>query len=95
MRWPRGTGKEVRVSVLGHIQRGGSPTPFDRILAHAVRGGSGGTDCSGRLRKNGLPAQRMHRVVWTSADAVGQLKTVDPQGELVRAARAIGISFGD
>ena len=90
----RGTKKDVRVSVLGHIQRGGSPTPFDRILATRfgvaavdliAEGGFGKMVC---LHKTQIDAVSI-------ADAVGQLKTVNPHGQIVNTARAIGISFGD
>jgi ATP-dependent phosphofructokinase / diphosphate-dependent phosphofructokinase len=90
----RGAKKDVRVSVLGHIQRGGSPTPFDRILATRfgvaaveliAEGGFGKMVC---LHKTQIDAVSI-------ADAIGQLKTVDPHGQIVNTARAIGISFGD
>src|SRR5579863_941758 len=90
----RGTKKDVRVSVLGHIQRGGSPTPFDRILATRfgvaavdliAEGGFGKMVC---LHKTQIEAVDI-------AHAVGQLKTVDPHGQIVNTARSIGISFGD
>ena len=86
--------KEVRVSVLGHIQRGGSPTPFDRILA--TRFGVAAVDliAAGGFGKMVCLQQERIRAV-DIAQAVGRLKTVDPQGEIVRAARAIGICFGD
>ncbi|MBZ5570951.1 MAG: ATP-dependent 6-phosphofructokinase [Acidobacteriia bacterium] len=86
--------REVRVSVLGHIQRGGSPSPFDRILGTRfgvaaveliARGEFGKMVC---LRNAAIGCVRI-------ADAIGRLKTVDPQGEMVRTARAIGICFGD
>jgi phosphofructokinase-like protein len=86
--------KEVRVSVLGHIQRGGSPTPFDRILGTRfgvaaveliARGGFGKMVC---LRRQCIEAVDI-------AQAIGQMKNVDPNGELVSTARAIGICFGD
>jgi phosphofructokinase-like protein len=90
----RAAKKDVRVSVLGHIQRGGSPTPFDRILATRfgvaavdliAGGGFGKMVC---LQKTQIEAVSI-------ADAIGQLKTVDPHGQIVNTARAIGISFGD
>ena len=86
--------KEVRVSVLGHIQRGGSPSPYDRILSTRfgvaavdliAAGGFGKMVC---LQQNSIQAV-------TIADAVGRMKTVEPDSELVQAARAIGIRFGD
>jgi ATP-dependent phosphofructokinase / diphosphate-dependent phosphofructokinase len=86
--------KEVRVSVLGHIQRGGSPSPYDRILA--TRFGVAAVDliASGGFGKMVCLQQECIRAV-SIEDAVGKLKTVDPHGEMVSAARAIGISFGD
>jgi phosphofructokinase-like protein len=86
--------KEVRVSVLGHIQRGGSPSPYDRVLGtrFGVRavdliaeGGFGKMVC---LRGEHVLAVDIVR-------AIGQYKRVDPAGELVCAARAVGICFGD
>ena len=86
--------KEVRVSVLGHIQRGGSPSPYDRILA--TRFGVAAVDliASGGFGKMVGLQQECIRAV-SIKDAVGKMKTVDPRGEMVSAARAIGISFGD
>jgi len=86
--------KEVRVSVLGHIQRGGSPTPFDRVLA--TRFGVAAVDliaAGGFGRMVCLKGDRIQSV--PIAEAVGKMKGVDPAGELVNTARAIGISFGD
>jgi 6-phosphofructokinase 1 len=89
-----GTGKEVRVSVLGHIQRGGSPTPFDRILA--TRFGVAAVNLIAKGGFGQMVCLRNERIGSVDiGDAVGQLKSVDPQGELVSAARAIGICFGD
>jgi len=86
--------KEVRVSVLGHIQRGGSPSPYDRILATRFGVGAVELIAAGGFGKMVCLQQECIRAV-TIADAVGKLKTVDPEGEIVRAARAIGISFVD
>jgi 6-phosphofructokinase 1 len=86
------TGKEARCVVLGHLQRGGSPNAFDRMLgtnfgACAVRalaeGGSGE-----------MVALQAGRVVSVPlAEAIANIKTVSPSGQLVRSARDIGISF--
>jgi 6-phosphofructokinase 1 len=86
--------RDVRVSVLGHIQRGGSPTPYDRILA--TRFGAAAVDliAQGAFGK----MVRLQNGCITAADiseAIGRMKAVDPNGELVRTARAIGISFAD
>ena len=89
-----GANKEVRVSVLGHIQRGGSPSPFDRILA--TRFGVAAVDLIADGDFGMMVALRGESIVSVDvAHAIGHLKSVDPQGEMVRTARAIGIGFGD
>lgn len=86
--------REVRVSVLGHIQRGGSPSPFDRILA--TRFGVAAVDLIARGEFGKMVCLQNAQIQSVKiADAIHKLKTVDPQGELVQSARAIGISFGD
>ncbi len=86
--------KEVRVSVLGHIQRGGSPSPFDRVLA--TRFGVAAVDLVAEGKFGKMVALRADSIIAVDiANAIGQLKTVHPDGELVRTARAIGIGFGD
>jgi phosphofructokinase-like protein len=87
-------GYEVRATVLGHIQRGGTPVPVDRILATRF-----GVEAV-RLAVNGefgrMVALRGDEIVSVPlADAIGHLKRVEPAGQLVRAARAIGVVFGD
>jgi phosphofructokinase-like protein len=86
--------KEVRVSVLGHIQRGGSPTAFDRILA--TRFGVAAVDLIAQGKFGKMVCLRGERVEAVEiAEAVGRTKLVDPNGELVNTARAVGICFGD
>jgi phosphofructokinase-like protein len=86
--------REVRVTVLGHIQRGGSPSPFDRILS--TRFGVAATDLIARGEFGRMVCLKGAHVLSVDiAEAVGVLKSVDPKGELVETARAIGISFGD
>ena len=86
--------KEVRVSVLGHIQRGGTPTPFDRILA--TRFGVAAVDLIAQGGFGKMVCLRSERIEAVDiAEAIGKLKTVDPNGQLVQTAKAIGISFGD
>ena len=88
------TGIETRVTVLGHLQRGGTPTAQDRWLAtrfgakavELVAGGRFGRMVSLRGRTvDSVPLE----------DAVRRLRLVDPEGEEVRTARATGVSFGD
>jgi 6-phosphofructokinase 1 len=86
--------KEVRVTVLGHVQRGGSPSPFDRILA--TRFGVCAVDLVARGEFGRMVCLRAGKIESVSLEeAVGVRKTVDPNGDHVRAARAVGITFGD
>jgi phosphofructokinase-like protein len=86
--------KEVRVSVLGHIQRGGSPSPYDRVLG--TRFGAKATEmiAHGEFGKMVCLRGESVRTVDIS-EAIGRLKRVDPNGELVSTARAMGICFGN
>src|SRR5579862_3433436 len=88
------TGKEVRVTVLGHVQRGGSPSPFDRILA--TRFGVNAVDLIARKEYGRMVCLRGGKIESvTLQEAVGATKNVDPSNDYVRAARAVGITFGD
>jgi phosphofructokinase-like protein len=88
------TGKESRVCVLGHLQRGGSPTTFDRALCSMFGATAVELVAAGDFGK---------MVAFTGAqigaikisDAIGKLKTARPDGNLVRTARALGICLGD
>jgi ATP-dependent phosphofructokinase / diphosphate-dependent phosphofructokinase len=87
------TGKETRCVVLGHLQRGGSPNAFDRLLATNFGSAAVRALASGERGKMlGLECSRIITV--PLADAVRNIKTVPPDGQLVRTARDIGISFG-
>ena len=83
----------VRATVLGHVQRGGTPSPRDRLLAtgfgvHAVRALAEGA--LGRM----VALRGTEITTVPIDDAVAVLKTIDPSGDLVRSAREMGISFG-
>lgn len=87
------TGKETRYVVLGHLQRGGMPTPVDRQLCTRFGVGAVGLIELGKFGQMvALQAQRI--VAVPIIDAIGRLKTVPPDGEMVRTASALGISFG-
>lgn len=87
------TGLETRVTVLGHLLRGGTPSSFDRLLA--TRYGSAAIELAARDRWGRMVALHGTRISDVPIeDAIGQLKRVDPQGEILRAARAMGIEFG-
>jgi 6-phosphofructokinase 1 len=87
------TGVETRVTVLGHLQRGGTPSPFDRILS--TRFGVEAVELVRQERFGRMVCYRDYRVDSVKIeDAVGAFKLVDPDGQMVRAAEAIGIGFG-
>lgn len=84
---------ETRVTVLGHLQRGGSPTPADRLLA--TRYGVAAVELAARGEFGRMVALQGTRIVSVPLESgVAVRKLVDPAGALVRAARAVGISFG-
>ena len=88
------TGKDARYVVLGHLQRGGAPTAFDRTLA--TRFGGKAVELVkqgvfGRMVANNPP----DIVPIPLADVVGRTKTVPLDYDLIATARAIGVSFGD
>jgi 6-phosphofructokinase 1 len=86
--------QDVRVTVLGHIQRGGSPSPYDRVLA--TRFGVEAVELIARGEFDRMVCLRAGEIESVSLDdAVGEVRLVDPEGSMVRAARAIGIIFGD
>jgi 6-phosphofructokinase 1 len=85
---------EIRVTVLGHVQRGGSPIAFDRILAS--RFGAAAADLVAQGKFGRMVAVRADEIISVPiADAVSRPKYVDPNGQLVGTARSLGISFGD
>jgi len=80
--------------VLGHLQRGGVPSSFDRILAS--RFGRAAAELCAQGGWGRMVALRDGAIVSIPiADAVARPRRVDPQGELVEAARALGTVFGD
>jgi 6-phosphofructokinase 1 len=87
------TGVETRVTVLGHLQRGGTPSAFDRILS--TRFGVEAVKLVHQERFGRMVCYRDYQIDSVKiADAVGAFKAVDPHGQLVRTAEAIGIDFG-
>ena len=88
------TDREVRVCVLGHLQRGGAPTTLDRILGtrfgiHAVKMIAAGQYGQMVSYQNYLVTEV------PISDAVNRLRLVSPEGQMVQTARAVDIDFGD
>jgi 6-phosphofructokinase 1 len=88
------TGKETRSLVLGHIQRGGSPIAYDRNLA--LRFGAAAVRCIREGELGTMVALQGGSVRSVPlGDAVGELKRVPLEGDMMQAARQLGVSFGD
>jgi phosphofructokinase-like protein len=88
------TGKETRSLVLGHLQRGGMPTGYDRLLATRFGGAAVKAVEEGRWGHM-VALQTPHIVTIPVEDALRETKRVDPTHDVVMTARAVGISFGD
>jgi len=85
---------ETRVTVLGHLQRGGSPIPFDRVLS--TRYGVAAVEAFVQGKYGTMVSLQGQQIVNVPIkEAIEDLKKVDPESDIVRAARAVGISFGD
>ena len=88
------TGKEARSVVLGHLQRGGAPTAFDRILA--TRFGAAAVECLLKGTFDHMVAFHPPNIVPVPlADVVGKTRTIPPDFDVIRTARAMNISMGD
>jgi 6-phosphofructokinase 1 len=80
--------------VLGHLQRGGMPTGYDRLLA--TRFGAAAVRAVAEARWGHMVALQTPNIVTIPiTDALRETKRVDPQHDIVLTARATGISFGD
>jgi 6-phosphofructokinase 1 len=88
------TGKECRSLVLGHLQRGGMPTGYDRVLATRFGGAAVRAVADGRWGQM-VALQSPHIVTIPFTEALREQKRVDPKHDIVITARATGISFGD
>ncbi len=88
------TGKEARCVVLGHLQRGGGPTAFDRVLA--TRFGGAAVELLQRGVFGKMVANNPPDIVPVPlGDIVGRTKTVPLDYDLLKTARALGVSLGD
>lgn len=87
-------GFETRVTVLGHLQRGGTPTPFDRWLA--TRYGAAAVRLAAQGRFDRMVSLQAGQIVDVSlADALAAPKRVDISHDAIITARGMGVSFGD
>ena len=88
------TKKECRSLILGHLQRGGMPTGYDRLLATRF-GGAAVRAVADKKWGYMVALQTPHIVCIPIADALLEAKRVDPNHDVVQTARETGISFGD
>ena len=88
------TGREVRVTVPGHTQRGGSPCPYDRVFASRLGAEAGKLILEGQYGfMVGYKNREIVRV--PLEDVAGKLKYLSPDATIVQEAKLLGISFGD
>ena len=88
------TGKETRSLILGHLQRGGQPTGYDRLLATRFGGYAVRAVAEGKWGHM-VALQSPHLVTVPIEEVLVEPKRVDPTHDIVLTARATGISFGD
>jgi 6-phosphofructokinase 1 len=90
----RHTGKETRSVVLGHLQRGGAPTSFDRVLA--TRFGGKAVELIQKRAFGTMVAFAPPDIIARPLEeVVGKSKTVPPDFDLLLTAKALGVTFGD
>ena len=88
------TGSEVRVTVPGHTQRGGSPCAYDRVIA--TRLGAEAASLIANEEYGYMVAFRDNEIIKVPlSEVAGKLKTVDPGCAMIREAKMVGICFGD
>jgi phosphofructokinase-like protein len=90
----KNTGMETRETILGYLQRGGSPSPMDRILA--TRYGASAVELIANEQFGVMVASKDDKIISVPLNEVGdRLKTVPPNFSLIGKARNMDISFGD
>ena len=88
------TGQEVRVTIPGHMQRGGSPCPYDRVLSSRL--GAAAANLILTKQYGYMVGIRNNEIVNVPlSEVAGKLKMVDPQSSIIKEAKALGISFGN
>lgn len=88
------TGLEARVTVLGHLQRGGTPTPADRLLATRLGTKAAELICDG-VDGVMVAVKGEQCVPVPLKEVAGQLKLVPPDHPWIQAGRLVGTCFGD
>lgn len=88
------TGQEIRVTVPGHMQRGGAPVAYDRVLSSRIGAHAAGMIDKGEFGRLVVVKNNVITDI-PLAETAGKLKRVEPQSDIVQEARLLGISFGD
>ena len=88
------TGQEVRVTIPGHTQRGGTPDPFDRVISSRL-----GAAAAELIRNEDYGKMVIMKGYEVSSvplkEIAGKLKYVSPDDQIIKQAKNLGISFGD
>jgi 6-phosphofructokinase 1 len=88
------TGREVRVTVPGHTQRGGAPDAYDRVFSTQVGAAAGKLIL--KQQYGYMVALKDGEIIKVPlSEVAGKLKTVDPNAQIIKQAKLVGISFGD
>ena len=88
------TGQEVRITVLGHTQRGGEPCPYDRVISSRL--GAAAARLIIEKKYGYMVGFRDGEIVPVPLEEVaGKLKMVDPESTIIKEAKGLGICFGD
>ena len=88
------TGIETRATILGHMQRGGEPCPFDRVIS--TRLGAAAAQMIKNEEYGYMVALNDSQITKVPLEEIaGKLKTVDPNSDIIKEAKSVGISFGD
>ena len=88
------TGHEVRVTVPGHMQRGGVPDPYDRVFASRLGAEAGWLVL--KKQYGYMVAYKNREIVKVPLkDIAGKLKSVAPDAGIIKEAKALGVCFGD
>lgn len=88
------TGQEVRITVPGHTQRGGSPCPYDRVISSRLGAAAAKLIIDGNFG-NMVGLKDGEIVPVPLSEVAGKLKMVDPESSIIQEAKSLGICFGD
>ena len=87
------TGQEIRITVPGHTQRGGSPCAYDRVISSRLGAAAAQLILEGRYGY--MVGLKNDEIIPIPLEEVaGKLKMVDPESSIIQEAKSLGISFG-